>query len=66
MRTGAFVGAVAVLAGASILTGSGVALVDVVLTVAPSEAWWAQTGEGVDPVHTGAAVEARAVGKKGI
>ena len=60
MRAGALVGAVAVLAGASVQTGFGVALVDVVLAVAAHEAGGAPTREGVDAVHAGAAVEAGA------
>lgn len=63
MRTAAFVGAVAVLAGAAVHAGFGVALVDVVLAVVPGEARRAQAGEGVDAVHTGAAVKARAAKK---
>ncbi len=39
MRTGALVGAVAVLAGATVQTWLGVTLVDVMLTVVPGEAW---------------------------
>lgn len=38
MWAGALIGAVAVLAGATIQTGFGVTLVDVMLAVAPSEA----------------------------
>ena len=62
MLTGALVRPVAVLAGASVDAGFGVALVDVVLAVAPGEARQTQAGEGVDAVHTGAAVEAGAGG----
>ena len=58
--TGALVGAVAVLAGSSVQTRLGVALVDVVLAVTAGEARRTQTGEGVDAVHAGAAVKARA------
>lgn len=64
MRAGTLVGAVAVLAGAAVQTGFGVALVDVVLAVAPGEARRTQTCEGVDAVHTGATVEAGAAEKK--
>lgn len=64
MWAGAFVGAVAVLAGAAVQTGFGVTLVDVVLAVAPSEARRTQTCEGVDVVHTGATIEAGAAEKK--
>lgn len=41
VRAGALVGAVAVLAGATVHTRLGVTLVDVMLTVVPGEAWWA-------------------------
>lgn len=58
--TGALVGAVAVLAGSSVQTRFGVALVDVVLAVTAGEARRTQTCEGVDAVHTGAAVKTRA------
>ena len=61
--TGTLERPVAVLAGASVDAGFGVALVDVVLAVAPGEAGQTQAGEGVDAVCTGAAVEAGAVGK---
>lgn len=64
MRAGALVGAVAVLAGAAVQAGFGVALVDVMLTVVPGEARQAQAREGVDAVHTGAAVEAGAEGRR--
>lgn len=60
---GALVRAIAVLAGAAIQAGFGVALIDVVLAVAPGETRRAQTREGVDAVHTGAAVEAGAAEK---
>lgn len=63
MRAGAFVGAVAILAGAAVHAGLRVTLVDVMLAIVPGEAWRAQAGEGVDAVHTGAAVEARAARK---
>lgn len=70
LRAGALVGAVAVLAGATVQAGPGVALVDVVLAVAACEAGWTQAGEGVDAIHAGAAIEAgagggRAAGKEG-
>lgn len=64
MRAGALVGAVAVLAGAAIQTRLGVALVDVVLTVAPGEARRAQAGEGVDAIHAGASIKAGATKKE--
>lgn len=64
MWAGALVSAVAVVAGAAVQAGSGVALVDVVLAVAPREARRTQTREGVDAVHTGATVEAGAAGKQ--
>lgn len=37
MQAGALVGAIAVMAGAAVLAGFGVALIDVVLTVATGE-----------------------------
>lgn len=61
LGAGALVGPVAVLAGAPVQAGFGVALVDVVLAVDTREARRAHAGEGVDSVHTGAAVEAGAV-----
>lgn len=60
MWTGALVGAIAVLAGAPVQTGSGVTLVDVVLTVVPGEARRTYACEGVDAVHTRATIEAGA------
>jgi len=60
LLAGALVGAVAVLAGASVHAGLGVAFVDVVLAVAAREAGQTAAGEGVDAVHAGAAVEAGA------
>lgn len=39
MWAGALVGAVTVLAGAAVHAGFGVALIDVMLAVATSEAW---------------------------
>lgn len=63
MRTHALVGAVAVLAGAAVHAGSGVALVDVVLTVAASEAGRAQACERVDAIHARAAIETGAASK---
>lgn len=41
MWAGTLVCAIAVLAGATVQTGFGVTLVDVMLAVAPSEARWA-------------------------
>ena len=64
MQAHALVGAVAVLAGAAIQAGLGVTLVDIMLAVTASEAWWAYAGEGVDAVHAGASIEAGAVEKK--
>ena len=58
MGASTLVGAIAVLTGAPIQTGLGVALIDVMLAVAASEAWWAQAGEGVDSIHTCASIEA--------
>ena len=60
MRTGALVGPIAVQAGTAVDAGLGVALVDVVLAMAAGETGQTQAGEGIDAVHTGAAVEARA------
>lgn len=62
LRAGALVGAIAVLAGATMQAGPRVTLVDVVLAVAAREAGRAQAGEGVDAVHTSATVEAGAEG----
>lgn len=64
LRAGALVGPVAVLAGATVQAGPRVALVDVVLTVAAREARRTQAGEGVDAIHTGAAIKARAAGEQ--
>lgn len=41
MQAGALVGAVAVMAGAAVLAGFGVALIDVMLTVATGKSRWA-------------------------
>lgn len=59
-RTGALVRPVTVKTRAAVEAGLGVTLVDVVLAVAAGEARQAETGEGVDAVHAGAAVEAGA------
>lgn len=59
-RTGALVCPVTVKTRAAVEAGLGVTLVDVVLAVAAGEARQAETGEGVDAIHTGAAVEAGA------
>lgn len=40
MWASTLVGAVAVLAGATVLAGFGVTLIDIMLAVAPSEARW--------------------------
>lgn len=64
MQAGALVSAVAVVARAAVLAGFGIALVDVMLAVVSREARRAQTREGVDAVHAGAAVEAGAAEKK--
>lgn len=61
LRAGALVCAVAVLTGASIHAGSGVALVDVMLAVVSSEPRWAQAREAVDAIHTCAAIKTRAL-----
>lgn len=60
MRAGTLVGAVAVQTGATVEAGLGVTLVDVVLAVAAGEAWQTQAGEGIDAIHAGATIEARA------
>lgn len=59
-RTGALICSVTVKTCATIEAGLGVTLVDVILAVAASESRQTETGEGVDAVHTGATVEARA------
>lgn len=61
LRTGALVCAVAVLTGASVHTGSGITLVDVMLAIVAGEALRAQTGEAVDAIHAGATIKTRAV-----
>lgn len=61
LRAGALVGAIAVLAGASIHARSGVALVDVMLAVVASEAFRAQASEAVDAIHTCATIKTRAL-----
>lgn len=64
--TGALVCSVTVEARAAIEAGLGVTLVDVILAVAAGESRQAETGEGVDAVHTGAPVEAGAEASHGI
>lgn len=59
-RTGALICSIAVKTCATIEAGLGVTLVDVILAVAASESRQTETGEGVDAIHTGATVEARA------
>lgn len=61
LRAGALVCAVAVLTGASIHAGSGVALVDVMLAVVSSEPRWTQAREAVDAIHTCATIKTRAL-----
>ena len=58
MGTGALVGSVAVQAGPPVDAGLGVALVDVMLAVDAGETRETQAGEGIDPVHAGATIEA--------
>lgn len=60
MRTGALVCPVTVQTGASIEARSGVALIDVILTVAAGESGQTQAGEGIYSIHAGAAIEAGA------
>lgn len=60
LRAGALVRAIAVLTGASVHTGSGVALVDVMLAVVAGEARRAQTGEAVNAIHARASIKTRA------
>lgn len=60
LRAGALVSPVAVLARPPIQAGPGVTLVDVVLTINAGEARRADTGEGVDAIHTGGPIEAGA------
>lgn len=60
LGTRALVRPVAVLAGAPVEAGLGVALVDVVLAVAAREAGRAEAGERVDAIHAGPTVEAGA------
>lgn len=61
LRAGALVCAIAVLTGASIHAGSGVALVDVMLAVVTSEPHWAQACEAVDAIHACATIKTRAL-----
>lgn len=63
VQAGALVSAVAVVARAAVLAGFGIALVDVMLAIVARESRRAQTREGVDAVHAGAAVEAGAAEK---
>lgn len=63
MQAGALVSAVAVVACAAVLAGFGITLVDVMLAIVARESRRAQTREGVDAIHAGAAVEAGAAGK---
>lgn len=58
--TGALICPITVKTRAAVEAGPGVTLVDVVLAVAAGEPRQTETGEGVDAVHTGAAVEAGA------
>lgn len=61
MRTGALVCPITVKTGASIEAWLRVTLIYVILTVAASETSQTQAGEGVNSIHTGAAIKARAV-----
>lgn len=63
MQAGALISAVAVVARAAVLAGFGITLVDVMLAIVARESRRAQTREGVDAVHTSAAIEARAAEK---
>lgn len=56
---GAGVGVDVVRAGASVLTGGALAFIDLHSTARPREAWQAAAVEGVHPVGTGAATQAR-------
>lgn len=58
--TGALICPITVKTRAAVEAGLGVTLVDVVLAVAAGEPRQAEAGEGVDAIHTGAAVEAGA------
>lgn len=60
MRTGALVCPITVQTSASIEARFGVTLVDIVLTVASGKSRQTQAGKGIDPIHTGATIEARA------
>lgn len=62
LRAGTLVGAIAVMAGATVQAGPRVTLVDVMLAVAAREARWTQAGKGIDAIHAGAAIEAGAGG----
>lgn len=57
-RAGAAVGAHVVGAGAAVLAGLALALIDLLLAVEAAEARPAATRVGVDPLHTGAIVQA--------
>lgn len=59
-RTGALICSITVKTCATIEAGLGVTLVDVILAVAASESRQTETGEGIDAIHTGATIEARA------
>lgn len=62
LGTGTLVGAIAILAGATMQAGTRVTLVDVVLAVAAREARWTEAGKGVDSIHASATIEAGAGG----
>lgn len=64
MQTGALVCAITVLTCAAVQTGFGVALVDVMLAVAASEARRTQTGEGVDAVYASSSIKTGAEKEK--
>lgn len=61
VRARALVRPVTVEASSSIEARLGITLIDVILAVAASESRETLAGEGVDSIHAGASVEARAV-----
>lgn len=63
MQAGALVSAVAVVAGAAVLAGFGITLIDVMLAIVASKSRRAQTREGVDAIHASATIETGAAEK---
>lgn len=61
-RAGAAVGAQAISAGASILTGLRIALILLILTECPVKTRTATTREGADAVNAGPIIETGALG----